>query len=408
MQTVRNLPLLLLFLLCSLHTYAQVRVEQGYIVSYDDDTLSCWIKNEGWRKSPSSISIRRMASGPEEQVSCREVKAFGIGKEVLYRAEYVKLDVSSVSSGFLSMEREPEWKSDTLFLEQLVGGMASLYVYRMKGFNKFYFQVLNDPVEPLIFKKYQKINTPVQENRDFVFQLSKALQCGKTTLVDVENLAYDEKQLVAVFESYNACNGVIAVKHNVGSKNIVHLRVLTGLDIQRYTLVPVSPVAANYENLPVRYQPTLRLGLEAEFFLAFKRKNWAITGEAGLNYFRNSVGIPSWQPSRFEGDMFIRYQSIETLFGLRRYFTLPQNTRLFASGFGLLDFEVNSSIIIGEFTAEPVLKGAYSWGFGVGVRRGKFGAEVRIYDYRSILLFAPVEWDQRLSKTSLVVSYRLF
>lgn len=391
-------------LLLGLSGRAQAQFEPGYTVSYRGDTLNCWIKNEGWRNSPVSVSIRRTENGPEEQVNCHQIQAFGIGEEVFYRAESLFVDVSATSLQSLSFQREPEWKPDTLFIQQLVDGPANLFVYRKKGVNKYFFKVDTDTLAQLVYKKYQTVDGTFLENRAFALQLGSRLKCGESQLVDIERIEYTEKPILAAFEAYNACVGGQVILRPSGGQNKFHIQVLAGLDVHRYRVLSAYRSSGN---LALKNQPSFRLGMEGEMVFAFKRSQWAATGEVGFHYFRNQEGIPAIPPAQFFGDITVRYHALETLMGIRRYFDLPGETRLFVSAFGLLDWNFKSSIAIGAASDKAMLNGSYTWGAGLGIRRGKWGGEIRIYDYRVLFENVPIFWDQRLYKASAVFSYRL-
>lgn len=396
-------------LLLGLSGWAQVRFEPGYTVSYAGDTLRCWIKNAAWLNNPESIIIRRTENGPESEVSLKEIKAFGIGEEVLFRVEYVKVDVSPSAIEFLSMDREPVWKQDTLFLRLLVGGTANLYVYSGKGFVRYFYQMGSGPLSQLIFKKYRTFNSPVMENREFALQLGNDLRCGDASLVDIEKITYQEKALTRVFQAFNSCIGgesrILPTDNDQREK--FRIQVLTGVDMQRYRVVNYeisgAPTSALY------YEPKVKIGLEADVFLPFNKNKWSVATELGLNHFHNKRPIPVPLPSRFSGDIFIRYQSVEGVMGLRHHIYLPRNTQAIISVSGLIDWDFNSSLSIGILSQDAFRNLVGFAGMaGIGVRNGRWGLEARIYSHRLILERLPSRWDHRLSKGSLVLGYRLW
>lgn len=384
----------------------QAQYEPGYTVSYSGDTVDCWIKNEGWKNSPKSITIRLTEDGTKQKVDHQQIRAFGLRGKVAFRAEYVKLDVSPTSLRSLSRQREPEWVQDTLFLQELVAGAASLYVYRRKGVSRFFLRVGDSEINQLVFKEYQAENNQIYKNRDFVFQLNTQLTCDGMPPVRDDERMYSEKALTNIFSDYNSCVGTKAVITPTIKQYAFHLQELVGADVHRYKVLDVYR-SNNYQ--ATRTMPGFRIGLEGEVAYNVKGQLWAVTLEAGYHFARNRQPIILPDSGQLSRTIFLRYQSIETLLGMRRYFRVSSNTQLFASAFVLTDWNVNSIIRVnGGFFISPYIDGAYTWGGGVGVRHRRLGAELRVYDYRLVLFGATPNLEHRLSKASVVLSYRFF
>jgi hypothetical protein len=98
------------------------------------------------------------------------------------------------------------------------------------------------------------------------------------------------------------------------------------------------------------------------------------------------------------------YQSIELPVGLRHYFFLNDDFKIFANVSYILDFPINSSLVK-DF---EISSSASNQALGVGLKfMDKYAMEIRYHTKRNILNGYQV-WESDYNTTSVIFGYSLF
>jgi hypothetical protein len=134
-----------------------------------------------------------------------DVVEYGVEEEQLkFEKHTVKIDVSKNSD----VHSDPQWDSQTLFLNVVVKGNAALYSYTKDYITKYFFSVgEQDNIRELIYKKHTDANGKAIENNAFRQQLYREVACKWQDASEFMELPYHEKQLEEVFVKYNKCVG---------------------------------------------------------------------------------------------------------------------------------------------------------------------------------------------------------
>lgn len=189
---------------------AQIAFEPGYIISSDGKRTECEIKNMDWKSNPTSFEYR--VNGTEATGGLETISEFGITKGSVFRRFTVLLDRSSNDVESLTMERNPQFKQETLFLRFLVSGKAELYMWDDQGLIRFFYRFGQPDVSQLVYKRYNqkgKSGYPsgyVLENEQYKQQLLMELTCPSISKKDVQRLKYERPHLMKFFERYNRCS----------------------------------------------------------------------------------------------------------------------------------------------------------------------------------------------------------
>ncbi|MGW9686270.1 hypothetical protein [Flagellimonas sp. 2504JD1-5] len=201
--------------------HSQIEFEKGYIVNNSGERIECYIKNAGWSYAPKKIAYKLTKDSEKNIGTIESIKEFSVPGEFKYSRQKVAIDRSSNSIIHLSYDKNPEFVEETLFLEVLVDGRATLFYYHENYFTRFFYKKGDGVIEQLVYKPYRtstritnenkyvrkilKNNRGLAENNWFRQQLWNALYCESFTKKRFEKLRYQTKPLVSLFNDFNKC-----------------------------------------------------------------------------------------------------------------------------------------------------------------------------------------------------------
>jgi len=202
--------LIILSLIGAIESQAQHSFRKGYFIDTNGKKIECHIKKISQRNSPEQLEFIVQEERKYGIYSARDADGFGFDEGDRYVSAIVDLDQSSTVSRLnsVSIQRNPIYKRDTVFLKCLVDGDASLYLYQQRGHRLFFFNLDGQDIEPLVHKLY-RISTDkgskMKVNRRFQQQLATALECAYMKAVRFEDLEYIQSELERLFLRYNQC-----------------------------------------------------------------------------------------------------------------------------------------------------------------------------------------------------------
>ena len=121
-----------------------------------------------------------------------------------------------------------------------------------------------------------------------------------------------------------------------------------------------------------------RFGIEAEFIMPFNKNKWSLIIEPTYQYFKSEKEITN-QSAKAD------YKSIEIPVGVRHYFFLNENSKIFINGSFIFDLS-NDSVIDFESGTDLEIKTRNNLAFGIGYKHNdKYGLELRYQTSREIL-----------------------
>jgi hypothetical protein len=132
------------FLFCSLlvicwvngqRSYAQTDFRQGVIITLDNDSIPGWVDYRGLQRNSKVCTFKKNEAAEAREYSPKELRGYRILGGRTYESKVVKLD---------SLNQE------SLFLEVLVKGKASLYYYKLIDQDHFLVEVGNEGVTELV------------------------------------------------------------------------------------------------------------------------------------------------------------------------------------------------------------------------------------------------------------------
>ena len=336
---------LLFLLLTSSAVLAQIEFEPGYFITNENQTVTCLIENNDWKDNPSKFNYR-LSEGAEVQTGDIEtVREFGVGSHLRYQRFTVDIDRSPDKASFIkymSRKRTPDFAEETLFLKVVVEGQATLYSYEDANLRRFFYRTKENPLQQLIYKRYQVRETALATNNRYILQLTQSFQCGDVP-DDLDRMTYTEKALKKTFIQYNECVGSSYTDYVVKKPATRLFRLTVRPGINNSSLA-INSTNNDSRDVDFGSESSFRMGVEAEFVLPFKKNKWSLIVEPTYQKFAATTSIPS---STFSGTRTVtaEYTSWQLPLGVRHYFFLNQSSKLFINALFMMDFPSESSFV---------------------------------------------------------------
>ncbi len=386
---MKNKAAFLLLSLIAFSGLAQIKFQQGYFIDNSDKITHCLIKNMDWNDNPTFFEYKLSEKDDSKMALIANTKEFGIDKFSKYIRANVRIDRSSEDIEYMSQTKAPIFTEEQLFLEVLIEGNANLYYYEQKSLRRFFFSLNKGPIEQLIFKSYKTIDNQIGQNNEFRAQLWKSLKCSTLQKYHFESLNYFENQLLKIFEKYNSCLNS-DFKNFQANKTKGYFNASLKVRASSNSLDVVNE-DTNLKNI-VDFGSNINIefGFELETVLGFNNNKWALLVDFNYQSFK---GETTTEPFRFVENTrthTIDYKSVEVGFGVRHYFFLNDQSKLFLNAHYVVDLPLNKSVL--TETDNPVpgsvsieLSRSTNGAFGFGYKyNDKYSLEFRFETSRYI------------------------
>ncbi|CAI2767181.1 PorT family protein [Flavobacterium collinsii] len=407
----KQILFLVLAFILTLNSYSQVAFENGYFINQNNQKINCLIENLDWKSTPTNFRYQLPENKDILIADLKIVKEFAITGQSKYIKTLVKIDRSSRQIENMSTDKNPDLKEETLFLKVHIEGKASFYSYGEGNSGRFFYKIDNSEIKQLIYKTYLvNENSSIAKNNYFREQLFIDLKCENILQREYENLDYTYNQLFKFFIKYNKCSDTHFVDFETKEKkDLFNLTVRPRLN---NSALSISNPPIDFYDFKFDSKTNPSLGIEAEFILPFNKNKWAIIVEPTYQYYS---GEKSKQTSNLVGSEVtakVDYKSIELPIGIRHYFFLKNDFKIFVNASLLFDFGLDSKI---EFTRKDGskistldIKSGNSGALGIGGKfRDKYSIEFRYQTSKSILKDY-LSWNSSLATTSLIIGYSFF
>ncbi len=346
---------------------AQINFESGYFINNNDKKTTCFIKNVDWKNNPNGITYKLTLEGNSETAKISDIKEFGVDNSSKFIRATVAVDVSKSETDQLEHDRRPKWVNQTIFLKVVIEGEANLYYYEGGNLKRFFYSTETISIEQLIYKLYIDDVGSILENVGFKQQLLNNVKCDKISMSTIEKLDYSLNNLQDYFAIYNGCYGEIAENYSQkksGAK--FNLNIRPGLSYS--TLTVETPIAFQVREIDPGFG--FRIGVEAEMVLPFNKNKWSVFVEVAYQHFKS-------QDSYGE----TKYSSIEIPVGIRHYFFINDDSKIFINVAFIPDIPFSSSYIAPDININRNSTFAY----GVGFNYKKYSFEAR-YSNKNIII----------------------
>ncbi len=407
------LSIILLFTVCI--TFAQISFEKGYYINNSGERVDCLIKNLDWNNNPDKFDYKLSETDQPKTITIQSVREFGVDNFSKYSRATVQIDYSRVTLNvdFLSKKREPEYKEETVFLKVLIEGNVSLYEYKTGRLIKFFYSINGSNITPLIYKNYVINGTQIKTNNRYKQQLSQLLVCTDLATERFEKLNYSKRSLIKLFKDYGECKNfkLTSIKRKKRDLFSVSIRPRVENYAQLYVSISSNPLS----NYTFKEKLGYGIGLDLEYILPFNKNKWAVTIEPTFRSFKSSeVG---WIRSIFNANAITlnaERTSVDIPFGIRHYFFLNDNSKLFAAFYYAFEVNLKSEVdFLSQGQSFLKLKDKFGKGtvnLGIGYKYlNKYNIEIRYNQGRDLVFanssrFAKFESGQ----LSLAIGYTLF
>ena len=399
---MRTLTTFLILFLIVTESFGQMKYEKGYFINNDNQKSECMIKNRNWKNNPTEFSYKLNNSGEAKNGDLTSVKEFGIYNSFKFVGADVKIDRSVNPKTTITTEKDPIWKQEKLFLKVLVDGKAKLYSYVDQNLERFFYSVGDGAISQLVYKEY-KSGLNLVKNTSFRQQIWNDLKFTDSSMDLVKNMNYTSKDLEQYFKSYNSSfGGPVNEILTQEKKSYLNLKLTPGINFSSASMSFPNELNLQEKTLKTyKNNPSFRVGIEAEWVFSYNKFKWAVVFEPTYQSFNS--GTESI-------DGIIKYSSVEFPIGVRYYYHLNENNRLYLNGFYVPGVAANfNSQIILKRVGNDVHSGIKPNGnvaFGGGIDHNKLSLEARYYADRT--LFKDNLQDAIYSRFSIIVGYKIF
>ena len=341
---------------------AQVEFEKGYFVQNSGEKVECYILNSEWYFNPSKFQYKISENSEVKTLSVNDARELHVG-EYYFFPKTVQFDASSMNIDDLSEDRAPQFENRKLFLRKLLDSKVDLYSYQANSVTRFFMEDQNGVITPLVYKKF-KTGGKISENHHYRQQLSNLDGCNENLVSSFERINYSKRSLIDYFQKYNECLGaeVTVLKVDASGKFNINLKV--GAGIANFEVEKgLTAGGTEFSGIEPRF------GAELEYVLPFYRNKFAIYAEAT---YRSISGKEPLSGS-LEGDLTMKYSSMELSPNVRYYMFLNNRSSIFLNIGFVLDHPLESEMrwnntnlsqdpFVDDFEADAAVK------FGLGYK----------------------------------------
>jgi hypothetical protein len=389
-----KIGLLALFItLGSGHLSAQINYDLGYIVKGDGTKTAVYLKDQAWNNNPETFQYKlSLEDNRALEGTLNSIKEFGIEGVFRYVKATVDMDQSLSQTSRMTNYPEPDFRSETVFLKQLVDGEARLYVYQNSKFQRFFMQLKESEIQPLVYKQYIVNQNQVKENVSYKKDLYDQLKNETINSTRFKNLRYDAKSLTALFNEYNtSVNSTSLVYKRPGASGKFRVAAKLGyfstaLDVQQEG---TGAINTDVRSVNLGNDSGVRIAAELEYVLPFNKNKWALFIEPGYQSYsgEGEVEVDSQNPN-FRETLEVEYNFIDVPLGLRHYMFLNDKNSIFINAAVVFAFDLSGTFNYTNETfnqRDPDINSSANLVFGIGYKYDqKIGIEGRVNTARNI------------------------
>lgn len=383
----------------------------GYIINLKGDTLYGNIDNQDWVTNPSYIWFKYRNDQNASKYEPKDLIAFKVHLDV-YVSAAVRLETSPLRIDEIQDGADLHFINDTVFLQTLVQGSKSLYVYNgIKGKDQFFIKQ-DTGVELLLYKKYVAYDLSmrnVRELKKYVGQLIVYLSDCPTLFNKINQTSYKRGSLTSLFLKYLEESNQPNDYHKKAEKYTVKFGVVGGIALNTLSFNSSTFAELVYAN----YKPTYSItpGFFIEFLQPRNQGKWS-----SYNEFL-------YAPTHFEGFYEDNLYRVYTKFrfnyikmtNMIRYRLPLRNIHLFVNGgmsngyfFGETNYKKSESkIYVDRLEVEKAIESVREFEqgivFGIGLKYKQFALECRQEYGNGMSLYMGLNSSSGSSK--MLVSY---
>ena len=265
---------------------AQTNFIDAKIITLQKDTLQGYIDYQNWEIMPKSIQFKEnLAQKKEKTYTAHQLHSFYVNDEI-YSRRITQIDQSPYIIDDLVPNAAPILVIDTIFVQALAKGTASLYYMKDKNFKPHFFIETIDKFEELI-NRVELIeiidgSDGIHNKQKYKKQLAFALSNCNNVNINFQNLSYTQKSLTKAFKKYNDCKGGGNQYYIKNPRVQYRLGSTVGLSMSQVNMIAQSTTAGNLLDLSTaNFKPktNISFGLRFDIILPRNRQKWRIVNE---------------------------------------------------------------------------------------------------------------------------------
>lgn len=290
----------------------------------------------------------------------------------------------------------------------LIEGKANLYTGGGSSV-KYFYNVDGSKIEQLVLKSYKNSENQIVENSMFRKQLFDNLKCSSIDIQNLLKLKYNQNSLVNLFSEYNKCSNA----------NIVDYTTKKQKDVFNLTLRPrinssslsINNPDSQYRSTDFGKKTTFGFGIETECILPFNKDKWSILIEPTYQiYDVETTKDATTYTIPFKAEATYKY--LEIPLGLRHYFFLNSNSKIFINASLVFAVAFNSQIQYKfgdkDYSTPLEINNTSNIAFGIGYKfHNKYSIEMRYNTNRDVLLDYNF-WSSNYKTASVIFGYTIF
>lgn len=318
-------------------SFSQVEFKRGDLVHENGESQRVFIRYTDQYETPSSFEYKINIDDNHVHLATPEnFQKVIIDDAYYFEKHHVKIDVSRQKN--ISINREPNWEEQSIFLQKIVDSKASLFRYTVGSLNYYFYQKEPTSVPVLLVYKDYVVDGKKMTNQHYKQQLINEFQCESIPLHTVQNLSYTESALQSFFIKYNECLGFLVKQIDYHSPSFFNLKIAPRVIFSKANSSIKFMTHRVYEAY-FGNKIAVSLGTELEYVLSLNRNKWAVFIEPNYHYFEaESV----YTINNREEKATIEYASIELPIGLRYYWWLNPSSKLFVNAGYIVDFSLKA------------------------------------------------------------------
>ncbi|MCR9252072.1 MAG: porin family protein [bacterium] len=385
------IPIMLLFWICSTDISGQ-GFRNGILLKNNSKEVPGELRFD---KKSGQFLFRFSKYYEPTVVNIDSIKSIKYNRGLEFVRKEVRIDKSPDSGSKLSEDSEYSSEVLPVFLATLVEGKASLYSYEGRKVKRYFYQIDDGPIEPLIYKKYRTPEGKVLENKTYIEQIFEKLLCNNLSSNNLKTVYYTDKDLVDVIRSFNSCNESGTDVHVKIKENGFQFRARLGTMISSTSFTNLITTGGDAEFLNVSGP---RMGLEIEY--VFPKRNWSMVGELTFSKFSSETSS-SLQEIKLESKVIALPLSV------RRYVGLGQYLRLYGNAGLQFDLGGNAELAFELWDDLELKKGVYPI-LGIGTNfKNTWSLEAR-YAFKNDVIENSETWDSSYNSISINLAYKFF
>lgn len=385
----------LIFLFITAACFSQINYEPGYFINNNGARTECLIKNIAWKDNPTGFNYRQSEGGEVKTATISEVKEFDVNGYKFKRFN-VKIERSSNLASKMDTKRDIDWKDETLYLKVMVEGKAALYQYEGDGVVKYFYSTGDHTTaEQLLYKEFV-VDTRINEINQFRQQLYNLMKAEIPSAGRFKKLAYTKEHLVDIFNEYNEANGSRVNDYTEKqNKSSLHLKITPGIS---FASLETSNDLISQARHTFGNKTTFRAGIEIEYIMPFNNRKWSFFIDPNYQVYKN-------ESVKDDTKMAVEYSYIQVPVGVRHYFFLNDDSRIFLNAMAAFNFNLGNSFITYNNREPLEITKNTNYAIGAGFAFGNLSLEAR-YNFTNGILKNYTRWTADYSSYNIILGYR--